>query len=147
VNGRKRHILVDTLGLLLTVVVHPASIQDRDGAKLVLSKAAAKLQRLQLVWADKGYEGALVAWVREHLGWVLEVVQHPWSRGAGQEAMERPPGFHVLRKRWIVERTFAWLGLNRRLSRDFEALAETEESWVYVAMIRLMLRRLGRPPG
>lgn len=131
-NGRKRHILVDTLGLLLTVIVHAADIQDRDGAKLVLTYLEGWLPRLKLIWADGGYAGKLVDWVQQTYGWVLDIVKRT----------DREPGFEVLPKRWIVERTFGWLGRYRRLSKDYEERIEVSEAFVYVAMIHLMLRRL-----
>ena len=131
-NGRKRHILVDTLGLLLAVIVHAADIQDRDGAKLVLTYLAGWLPRLRLVWADGGYAGKLVDWVQQTYGWVLDIVRRT----------DHEPGFEVLPKRWIVERTFGWLNRYRRLSKDYEERIEVSEAFVYVAMIHLMLRRL-----
>jgi len=132
VTGRKRHIVVDTMGLLLAVVVHAANIQDRDGAKLVLTKLMDRFPRLKLIWADAGYAGQLVDWVQAVAGWVLEIVKRP--RDSHQ--------FQVLPRRWVVERTLAWLGRCRRLSKDYEALPDTTEAWVYIAMIHLMLRRL-----
>lgn len=132
VKGRKRHIVVDTLGLVWALVVHAADIQDPAGARLVLPKLQGRVPRLKVVLADTIYRGslALSTWV---LGrWKLEIV----SRSKGQK------GFQVLPKRWIVERTFAWLGRNRRLSKDYEQLPETSEAWIYLAMIHLMLRRL-----
>jgi putative transposase len=135
VNGRKRHILVDTLGLLLVVVVHAANIQESDGAKLVLGRARGRFPRLRLIWADRGYKEHVVAWARAATGWLVEVVAKP----TGQR------GFAVLPRRWVVERTFAWLGRNRRLSKDYEALPETHEAWVHIAMIHLMLKRLAPP--
>lgn len=134
VNGRKRHILVDTLGLLLAIIVHPADIQDRDGAKLVLAKVRDQLPRLKLIWADGGYAGALIAWVQSHCGWALEIVKR----------LGDAVGFQLLPHRWIVERTLSWLGRARRLSKDYEERPECSESMVYIAMIRLMLRRLDR---
>ncbi len=131
-TGRKRHLLVDTLGLLLVVVVHAANIQESDGAKLVLARAAGRFPRLRLIWADRGYKAHFIAWAKATPGWLVEVVAKP----SGQR------GFAVLPKRWIVERTFAWLGRSRRLSKDDEALPETGEAWVQVAMIHLMLKRL-----
>ena len=133
-KGRKRHIVVDTIGLLLAVVVHSADIQDRDGAKLVIKKLIGRFPRLQLIWADAGYTGQLVDWVKELTGWVMEIVKRP------KDSHE----FVVLPRRWVVERTFAWLGRSRRLSKDYEALPETTEAWVHIAMIHLMLRRLER---
>lgn len=132
VSGRKRHILVDTLGLLLAVVVHAADIQDRDGAKLVLKKVCHCLPRLQLIWADGGYAGQLVHWVGKHCGWLLQTVLRPVG----------VKGFVVLPRRWVVERTFAWLGRYRRLSKDYERLPETSETLIYIAMIHRMSRYL-----
>lgn len=130
--GRKRHIVVDTMGLLLAIVVHPADIQDRDGAKLVISKLIGRFPRLKLIWADAGYAGQLVHWVQTLTGWALEIVKRPWASHH----------FDVLPRRWVVERTLAWLSRCRRLSKDYEALPDTTEAWVYIAMIHLMLRRL-----
>ena len=96
------------LGLLLAVVVHPADIQDRDGAKLVLAKVRGRRPRLQLVWADGGYAGQLVDWVRTQCGWLLQTVLRPVG----------VKGFVLLPRRWVVERTFGWLGRYRRLSKD-----------------------------
>ena len=123
---------MDAMGLLLDVVVHPADIQDRDGAKLVISKLKGRFRRLRLIWADAGYGGKLIEWVRELTGWTLEIVRRP--RDSHQ--------FKALPRRWVVERTFAWLGRCRRLSKDYEALPETTEAWVNIAMTHLMLRRL-----
>jgi len=136
VNGRKRHILVDTLGLLLMVVVHAAHIQDRDGAKLVLERVRGRFPRLHLIWADGGYAGQLVEWVKIVCHWVLEIVKRPGD----------VKGFQVLPRRWVAERTFGWLGRYRRLSKDYEGVPETSEAMVYIAMIHLMVRRLGRQP-
>jgi len=135
VSGRKRHIIVDTLGLLLVVVVTSASLQDRDGAKLVLQELYRRFQdswRLQLIWADGGYRGDLIEWVKRGLGWTLQIV----------EKLGDQVGFQVLPKRWLVERTFAWINRQRRLSKDYERLTDTSEAFVYIAMISLMLRRL-----
>jgi putative transposase len=132
VNGRKRHLLVDTLGLLLAVVVHPADVQDRDGAKLVLETVRRQLPRLQLIWADGGYAGQLIAWVRKRCGWILQTVLRPVG----------VKGFVVLPRRGVVERTFAWLGRYRRLSKDYERLPETSETLIYIAMIHRMSRNL-----
>jgi len=134
INGTKRHLVVDTLGLVLGVVVHVGSIQDRDGAKLVLSSLRGRLPRLQLIWADGGYRGQLIEWVHRVCHWVLEIV-HRTS-----------PGFAVLPRRWVVERTFAWLGNYRRLSKDYEYRTETSEAMIYVAMIHIMVRRLAPAP-
>ncbi len=127
--------MVDTLGLVLAVAVHPASIQDRDGAKLVLGKLLGRYPRLWVIWADGAYTGQLLIWALVVGGWVLDLVKKP----------EGATSFAVLPKRWIVERTFAWLGRNRRLSKDYEGLEETSEAWIHVAMIHLMLKRLAPP--
>jgi putative transposase len=135
IKGRKRHILVDTLGLLLVLVVHAANIQDYDGARQVLQQAPAKSSRLQKVIADGIYpKNGLVEWVKQQFRFILEIV----TRDQAQK------GFVVLPKRWIVERTFAWLGRNRILSKEYERLTQTSESDVYIASIRMMLRRLDR---
>lgn len=120
----------------MAVVVHSAAIQDRDGAKLVFLKAAASFPTISLVWADGGYAGKLIEWLQQWCGWVLEIVRK----------LEGQVGFQVLPKRWLVERTFAWLGHSRRLSKDYEEIVENSEAMVQIAMIRLMLQRLGRPP-
>jgi putative transposase len=132
VNGRKRHALVDTEGLLMRVVVLPADIQDREGAQDVCHVAAPVCPRLEQIWADQAYAGALVDWVREEYGWRLEIVSKP----PGQV------GFAVQPRRWVVERTFAWLSTYRRLSKDYEELPESSEAWVYAAAIHLILKRL-----
>jgi putative transposase len=132
VTGRKRHLVVDTLGLLLAVVVHAANVQDRDGAKLVLAKARARCPRLQLLWADGNYAGRLIAWVRDTCGWLLEIIKRP----------AEAKGVQLLPRRWVVERTFAWLGRYRRLSKDDEATTASSEAWLTIAMSHLMLRRL-----
>ena len=119
------------MGLLLAVTVHAANVQDRDGAKLVLQKLAGRFPRLQLIWADGGYAGQLIAWVQELGGWLLEIVKRP------DESR-----FVVLPRRWVVERTFAWLGRHRRLSKDYEALPESSETFILIATIYLMLHRL-----
>jgi putative transposase len=135
IAGRKRYILVDTLGLLLLVVVTAANVQDRNGAQLLLSPLATQFRRLRLLWADGAYAGELETWTRGLRKWGklrLEIVRKP----KGQK------GFAVLPWRWRVERTFAWLCRNRRLKCDYERLPQTTESLIYIAMIRLMTRRL-----
>jgi putative transposase len=132
VTGRKRHIVVDTLGLLLTVMVHAADIADRDAGLAVLAPLVGWLPRLRKVWADQGYAGALEAWVEDWTGWNMEIVHRP----------KQMQGWGVLPHRWKVERTFAWLGRNRRLSKDYEQLPASGEAFIYLAMIRLMLVRL-----
>ena len=132
VNGRKRHILVDTLGLLLFVKVHAANVQDRDGAKLLFEEIKDRFPRLSLIWADGGYRGKLIDWVGVTCLWLLQIVKR------SDDAV----GFQVLPRRWVVERTLAWFYGYRRLSKDYEALPETTEAWCYLAMINLMLKRL-----
>ena len=121
------------MGLLLAVVVHTADIQDRDGAKLVLAKLAGQFARLKLIWADGGYAGKLVGRAKEFGSWTLEIVKR-----------RDVPFFEVLPRRWVVERTFGWLGRYRRLSKDYEMLPQTSEAFVFVAMINLMSRRMAR---
>lgn len=135
IKGRKRHILVDTMGLVLMVCVHAASVQDRDGAKLLLARAKGLFARLRLIWADGGYAGKLIGWVQETCAWVLEIVKRS----------DDVKGFKLLPRRWVVERTFGWLGRYRRLSKDYESLPESSEAMVYWAMTRLMVRRLTAP--
>jgi putative transposase len=161
VSGRKRHLLIDTLGLVLRAVVHPADVQDRAGVPLLLGGAARAFPRLQHVWLDQGYTGGGVAWITEHLGWSTEVVRHPrtWGRGIrGVADPTQPYGVRIeavagrglrgfqgpLRRRWTVERTVARLLHSRRLARDDERLTATDEALIYAAMTRLMLRRLAR---
>ena len=144
-SGRKRHLLVDTLGLLCHVLVHPASIPDRDGGQSVLAPLVGRFPRLTKLWVDAGCQGSFSHWVEETLGWEVEVVRKPrrwlwWP--ADQEPPPMPSGFQVLPHRWLVERTFAWLGRQRRLSKDYEVLPSTEEAWIYLTMIRLMVVRL-----
>lgn len=152
ISGRKRHILVDTLGLVMGIVVHRADLQDRAGAIFVFNKARDRFPRMKHVWADAGYTGQLGSEVKQQLGWTLQIVKHPWSGKLMTWApVDQPPppihvpeGFVVLKRGWVVERTFAWLGKSRRMSRDYEALAETTENLVYEVMIRLMVRRLAK---
>lgn len=131
VNGRKRHIIVDTLGLLLAVVVTGASVQDRDGARPLLEQLAGSCRRVQLVWADGGYAGKLVAWTAETLGLALAIVKR-----------SELPGFQVLPRRWVVERTLAWIASHRRCVRDYERLPAHHEAMVRWAMIRITSKRL-----
>ena len=165
VKGRKRHLLVDTQGLVLTVRVHSAKVQDREGIKLLLGLAQDRLpQRLSHLWLDAGYtgEGKGADWAEKVLGWTAEIVRHP-PKLAPEEVMRRwvrewakegvaidaeefsgPCRFGDLPRRWVVERTFSWLFQNRRMSKDYERLPESSEAFVYVAMTRLMVRRLAR---
>ena len=136
VKGIKRHVLTDHTGLLLKAVVHPASIQDRDGIALVLDKRTRRrFPFIEVIFADAGYQGPKAARAARNSGdWRIEVV----GRSAGAK------GFVVLAKRWIVERTLAWISRNRRLARDFECLARTATALIHLAMIKIMLRRLAR---
>jgi putative transposase len=131
--------LVDTLGLVLVAVVHAANLQDRDGAKLVFAKARHKgaWPRMQRVWADGGYAGKLIAWVSTFCQWILDIVKR----------CDDVVGFKLLPKRWVVERTFAWLSNYRRLSKHYEYWNETGEAMIHLAMIHLMLRRLAKEPA
>jgi putative transposase len=135
INGRKRHILVDTIGLLLKVMVLPANIQDRDGGKQLLSAFFRQKTRRKVkhIWADGGYTGTL-----------LERARKLWRCTVAIVKRSELHTFKVLPRRWVVERTFGWLGRSRRLSRDYERQAQTGETMVYLAMIRLMLARLGK---
>jgi putative transposase len=133
INGRKRHLLVDTIGLVLLVMVLPANIQDRDGARQLLDKhfGLRTRRRVKHIWADGGYTGTLVAWALAVWRCTVEIVKRTELHT-----------FKVLPRRWVVERTFGWLNRYRRLSRDYERQAQTGETMVYLAMIRLMLARL-----
>jgi putative transposase len=135
IKGRKRHILVDVLGLLLTVVVTSANVQDRNGARTLLSVLRHRFTRLRLIWADSAYTGRLATW----LFWLrpcrrirLEIIKRS----------DQAKGFVLLPKRWVVERTFGWFGKYRRLSKDYEYLTASSEAMIYVAMIHLMVRRI-----
>jgi putative transposase len=134
VQGRKRHICVDTQGLLLAVWVSPANTGDRDGARELLGFCHGTYPRLSLVWADGGYGGPLVEEVSAAYGLTLQIVEKP----QGQK------GFTLLARRWVVERTFAWLGKYRRLSKDYEALPQSSEAMIRLAMVHIMLRRLAQ---
>ena len=127
-------MIVDTLGLIFALVVHPADIQDRDGAKLLIQQLGTRFCRLQVIFADGGYAGKFVHWAEGWYSRVIEIVK--------RTALDR---FVVLPKRWIVERTFAWLGKYRRLSKDYETLTECSEAMILIAMTNLMLHRLS--PG
>jgi putative transposase len=128
------------MGLVLVAMVHAANIQDRDGAKLLFAKVRGCFPRMKLIWADGGYAGKLVDWLAGFCQWTLEIVKR----------CDDIVGFHVLPRRWVVERTFGWLGRYRRLSKDHEYLTDTSETMIHIAMIQLMLRRLvpaGQPAG
>ena len=134
VKGRKRHILVDTLGLLIMVIVSSASVPDREGAVQLFDATDGTLPRLKRVWADQSYAGMLVEWVHQFFAFVLDIVRRP----RGQR------GFQVLPKRWIVERSLGWFNRYRRLSKDYERREDVSEGMVYLASIRRMLRWLDR---
>ena len=144
-SGRKRHLLVDTGGLVLGASVHAANLHDREGAQRLLSdELKESLPRLELLWADGAYTGGFRRWAQEERGWQVEVPRHPdrqlWRYGLA----EKPRGFMVLPRRWVVERTFAWLGHARRLAKDYERLPENGVAMILWAMSRIMLRRLAR---
>jgi putative transposase len=166
IKGRKRHLLVDTQGLVLEVRVHSAQIQDREGIKLLLAPSSPdRLPRLSHLWLDAGYTGQDkgAGWIESVLGWSAEIVRHPpkpvpeevmmrWVKEWAKEGVQLDPKKLLpeegprpfLPIRWIVERTFSWLGQNRRMSKDYERLPQTGEAFIYVAMSRLMARRLAR---
>jgi len=135
VKGRKRHILTDTNGLLVNAVVHPADVQDRDGAPGVLKSAAALYPWLRHVFADGGYTGDKLATALAGQGaWCLQIIKRS----------DAAKGFVVLPRRWVVERTFAWLNRNRRLAKDFEKSIRSATAWIYIASVKLLSRRLAR---
>lgn len=144
-SGRKRHLLVDTVGLLLKAKVHAADIQDNKGGKLLLGNLGGQFSQIRHCWADMGYRGDFPKWYQEELGWTVEIVKRPSKWGRYLPDVERPvmPHFTVLKK-WVVERTIAWIGRNRRMSKDYEFLTQTSESFIYAAMSRLMLKRLAK---
>lgn len=159
VKGRKRHLLVDTEGLVLRATVHPANIMDRDGVKLLLTDTIrTQFPRLRHVWLDAGYNGKGKGqdWIEQTFGWTAQIVARRPRRKKVWMPIDLPPeqrdwfnnrpprGFQVLPRRWVVERTFAWQSQQRRLSKDYERLCTTSEALIYVTMIRLMLRRLAR---
>lgn len=162
VRGRKRHLLVDTEGLVLKAKVHSAKVPDQDGIKLLLKAAREFLPRLSQLWVDAGYQGRGKEWAEQELGLSVEVVRRTpkptpektariWAEEWAKEGQEIDwqkllprRGFEVLPRRWVVERTFAWLSQNRRMSKDYERLCATGEAFVYAAMIRLLVRRLAR---
>jgi putative transposase len=162
VSGRKRHVLFDTLGLVLTVKVHAADLQDRAAVPLVLDGIGASFPRIELVWVDQGYTGSGKDWIAVQLGWTVEVVRHPahprgeWVPHGDLTDLrtvyftwERlPPAPKVFRgvlpRRWVAERSFGWFGQARRLSKEYERLCESSEAMIYAAMSRLMARRLAR---
>ena len=162
INGRKRHILVDTLGLLKKVLVLPAGISDKQGGKALLEKASHKFKRLKHIWADFAYTG-LKEWLLGAYKITLEIVKSPKPltkakqtkkellqlylltfANEAQELYEEEKGFQVVSWRWIVERTFAWICRNRRLSKDYEKLSSSSEAFIYLAMTSLLVNRLTR---
>jgi putative transposase len=164
VKGRKRHILVDTEGFVLKAKVHSAKVMDYEGIKTLLRQADRHFPRLSHLWLDAGYRGEDKGkdWVQKTLGWSVDLVERPrkpapevvlraWAEQWRKEGLTvdwekllPPRGFVVLPRRWVVERTFSWLDQNRRMSKDYERLAETGEAFIYVAMSRLMVKRLAR---
>ena len=143
ITGRKRHILVDSAGLVLLAHVHAANLHDRLGAQALIGQASpGELPRLELVWADGAYAGTFARWLEAERGWRVEVPKHRdrhlWRYGLE----EKPKGFQVIPRRWVVERTFAWLSRSRRLARDYERLPATGEAMIHAAMSRIMLRRI-----
>jgi putative transposase len=162
VEGTKRHLLVDTEGLVLKAKVHSAKVPDEDGIRLLLDPARHRLGRLRHLWVDAGYQGRGRRWAEEVLGLSVEVVHKPkkpltekvakrwaeeWVKEGKRVDWQRlmpPKGFRVLPRRWVVERTFAWIGHNRRMAKDYERLCATGEALVYASMTRLMVRRLAR---
>ena len=133
VNGRKRHIVTDTLGLLLTVVVHEASLSDRESATTVLTKLRTQFKRIKTIFADQGYTGSLIETVKATLNLALTIVKRIEVRA-----------FHILPRRWVVERTFGWFGFYRRLAKDYERSPKHSEAFVYIAMSNILLHRLAR---
>ena len=164
VKGRKRHLLVDTQGLLLKAKVHSAKVMDYEGIKTLLRGADRAFPRLRHLWLDAGYrgEGKGADWVEKTLGWSVDLVERPkkpapeevlmrWAREWAKEGVAvdwqkllPPKGFVVLPRRWVVERTLAWIDQQRRMSKDYEKLCASGEAFLYAAMIRLMTRRLAR---
>jgi putative transposase len=134
VSGRKRHLLTDTLGLPLRLLLHPANVQDRDGLALVCARIRKRFPWLRHLFADAGYQGDIASCAAAHERLRLEIIKRP--RDA--------EGFHLLPRRWVIERTFAWLGRNRRLAKDFERLIATSTAMAYLAIIQLLMRRLAK---
>src|SRR5215207_350080 len=164
VKGRKRHLLVDTEGFVLKAKVHSAKVMDYEGIKALLECAGEQFLRLKHLWLDAGYRGENKGkdWVEKALGWSVELVERPrkpapeevlmkWAEELAKEGKKADwhellpaRGFHVLPRRWVVERSFTWIDQNRRMSKDYERRCASSEAFVYAGMIRLMLRRLTR---
>jgi putative transposase len=162
VEGRKRHLLVDTEGLVLEARVHSARVPDQDGIRLLLEPVRDRFARLSHLWVDAGYQGRGKGWAEEAMGLSVKVVRKPrkplpgkvaerWAAEWAKEGRDvdwrrlmAPKGFRVLPRRWVVERTFAWISHKRRMAKDYERLCATGEAFVYAAMTRLMVRRLAR---
>ena len=162
VRGRKRHLLVDTEGLVIKAKVHSAKVPEQDGLKILLQSARSGLSHLKHLWLDAGYEGRGRRWVEEVMGLDVEIVRKPpkpvpeevakvWAQELAKEGRKvdwqklmPPRGYVALPRRWVVERTFSWLSKNRRMSKDYERLCASAEAFIYTAMIRLMVRRLAR---
>jgi putative transposase len=149
--GRTRHLLVDTQGLILAVLVHAANLSDRDGARLLLQELVGRFPRLIHLFADHGYTGPLIAWIKELLGWDTEILpkagnesHQKWILVDGKPVLKVLPksGFHVQRHRWKVERTFGWLIRYRRLARDYEGLPASSQALIQIAAIRLFFTRV-----
>ena len=137
VSGRKRHLAVDVLGMILAIKITSAAVQDRDAAKGLITLMLSMYQRIQIIWADGGYLGALVRWVKKLRPFgklKLEILRR----------CDDVKGFKVIRKRWVVERTFGWLVKSRRLCRDYEVRLDHSEAMIRICMIRLMVKRLAR---
>jgi putative transposase len=160
VRGRKRHLLVDTEGLVLKAKVHSAKIPEQDGLRLLLESARSGLSRLKHLWLDAGYEGRGKRWAEDDMGLSVQIVRKPpkpipekvarvWAQELDKEGRKvdwqklmPPRGYVALPRRWVVERTFSWLSQNRRMSKDYERLCASAQAFIYAAMIRLMVRRL-----
>ena len=148
VSGRKRHLLVDTMGLLRKVVVHAANLQDRQSVPLLLEPVQGQFLRMEKVWVDQGYTGIGKSWIEQHMQWTVEVVERSPRRGwittedQGLVWVTLPKTFEALPRRWVVERTIAWIGRSRRMSKDYEYLTSSSEAMAYLTMLRLMLSRL-----
>ncbi|MBX9933697.1 MAG: IS5 family transposase [Methylobacterium sp.] len=142
-TGRKRHILVDTAGLLLLAHVHAANVHDTVGAREMVEAASpSALPRLDLVWADRAYVGPFSKWLKEKRGWRVEIPFHAARQVWRYGLEEKPKGFQVIPRRWVVERTFAWMSRSRRLARDYERNPSTVVAMMQLAMSRIMIRRL-----